>query len=89
MIINVYSIRDTLSGFLTPVLEHNDAIAMRNFSLACSKQANESSTMRFRPSDYALYRIGTFDTESGALDRLDPVELVCTGDSVTVGGDFV
>lgn len=87
MIFNVYSIRDALTGFMTPVLEQNDAVAMRNFSLACSKQANDSSLMRFRPADYALYRIAQFNTDDGAMIRLDPIELVCTGDSVSGGTD--
>lgn len=86
MIFSVYSIRDVLTGFMTPVLEQNDAVAMRNFSLACSTQAKDSSLMRFRPADYSLYRIAQFNSEDGSIRSLDPIELVCTGDSV-VGGD--
>lgn len=87
MMYNVYSIRDALVGFMTPILEQNDAVAIRNFALACSKQASADSTMRFRPSDYAIYRIAQFNTDDGAMIRLDPIQLVCTGDSVVGGND--
>lgn len=81
MIYNVYSIRDELTGFMTPVVEHSDAVAMRNFQMACSASKRDTSLMAFRPSDYILYQIGTFDTDSGLISPVVPIVRVCSGDS--------
>lgn len=78
MIFHLYSIRDELSGFLTPVIEQNDAIAMRNFRMACSSAGN--SLMSWRPSDFSLYCLATFDSLSGAVVPLNPIEIVCRGE---------
>lgn len=80
MILNVYSIRDALSGFMTPVLEQNDAIAMRNFRMACSSRP-DPSLMSWRPSDFSLYRIATFDSDKGLFSPVVPPDLVCIGGS--------
>ena len=82
MIFSVYSVRDALSGFMTPVLEQNDAMAMRNFRMACDASFSDPSLMRWKPSDFQLYRVATFDSESGVFRSLDPIELICSGDSV-------
>ncbi|WGL31301.1 nonstructural protein [Dipodfec virus UOA04_Rod_868] len=78
----MYSIRDNLSGFMTPVLEQNDAIAMRNFAMACDSAKKAQSLMSWRPSDFSLYRIASFNSDTGVLTPFNPVELVCNGDSV-------
>lgn len=79
---NVYSIRDVLTGFMTPIVDQNDATALRNFTMACSVVDASKSTMSFRPSDYSLYRIAVFDTESGSVEPLIPIQLVANGSSV-------
>lgn len=60
----MYSIRDAKVGFMTPTIDQNDAAAGRNFEHAV---LNVASLMNSHPGDYALYRIGEFDTESGAI----------------------
>lgn len=72
----VYAIRDVLSGFMTPVLESNDAVAMRNFRMATD---TNPGLMHYRPGDFALYRIADFDSERGTLFPIVPPELVCNG----------
>lgn len=62
MILNVYSVRDIKSGFLTPTFELNDAIALRNYKFACSKS---DSILNFNPVDFELYRIAKFDSNTG------------------------
>lgn len=81
MIFSVYSIRDHLTGFMTPVLEQSDAVAMRNFEMSCAEMSGQRSLMTFRPSDFSLYRIATFDTDSGLFSVVSPPELVCQGGS--------
>lgn len=78
----MYSIKDSLSGYMTPVLEANDPVAVRNFAMACDAVKRDQSVMAYRPSDFGLYKIGEFDTELGVLSPLVPPELLCTGDSL-------
>lgn len=78
----MYSIRDDLTGFMTPVIDQNDATALRNFTMACSVvDSSKSSLMTFRPSDYSLYRIAVFDSDTGIIEPLVPIELVARGSS--------
>lgn len=80
MIYNVYSIRDSLTGFLSITLDQNDASAMRNFRHAMT---NTSSLMHTHPKDYDLYRLGTFDTETGVISDIDKV-MIASGASMEV-----
>lgn len=86
MILRMYSIRDELSGFMSPVLEQNDAIAMRNFRMACDSQQAQS-LMSFKPSDFTLYHIADFDTNNGCVAQVLPLELVCSGSDFYRKGD--
>ena len=61
---SIYSIRDAKTGFMAPTFDMNDASAARNFEHAVM---NSASLMNSHPGDYALYRIGEFDSESGEL----------------------
>uniref|UniRef100_A0AAU8AW51 Nonstructural protein n=1 Tax=Dulem virus 134 TaxID=3145611 RepID=A0AAU8AW51_9VIRU len=71
----VYSIRDVKVGFLNPTFEMSDAVSRRNFSHAVLN--NTDSLFFSHPEDYSLYKIGTFDTETGKLLPLDvPLQLV-------------
>lgn len=79
MILGIYSIRDNLTGFLTPVVEQNDAAARRNFEHAIM---NPQSLMHSHVSDYDLYKLGYFDTETGVLEQAEPIEMVVAGGSV-------
>lgn len=82
MIVNVFSIRDKLSGFSYPTVDVNAATAQRNFASAVnSPQVN---TMTFAPSDYDLYFVGTFDTEKGLFAGTDSgvPEFIVNGSSV-------
>lgn len=87
MIFQMYSIRDHLTGFMTPVLEQNDAAALRNFTMACDKAKSSSTLMAWRPSDFALFRIASFDSLSGELIPESPAVLICNGDSVGGASD--
>lgn len=66
MIYGVYSIFDSAAGvFTAPTIDISDASAVRNFQSAL---ANSGSIMNFKPEDFSLYQIGTFDVESGHID---------------------
>lgn len=83
MILHVYSVRDRLTGFMTPTVESSDPVAMRNFEMACSSLNRDKSLMSFKPSDYSLYRIADYDTDTGELIPSFPPVTICSGDSFT------
>lgn len=73
---NVYAIRDVKTGFMSPTFEINDAVAMRNFEHAVQ---NSDSILFSHCKDFDLYKIGTYDSETG---KLLPIELplpICSG----------
>lgn len=86
MIYNLYSVRDVKTSFAAPFIDVSDASAERGFMFAFQ---NQSNLMHFSPADFALYRVGLFDTESGHLTDQLP-EFICdaTKFSRNVGDDF-
>ena len=54
MMLNVYSIRDVRSGFLTPTVDQNDYIAARNFANAIMESHGVLFT---HASDFQLLRL--------------------------------
>lgn len=65
----LYAMRDSATRqFLSITTDLNNDVAMRNFDFAMMK--NEQ--LRFRPSDFALYCIGSYDTESGHIEVKQP-----------------
>lgn len=79
MIFGVYSIRDVRTGFLSPTIEVNDQVAMRNFSHAVQRS---DSLLHSFPGEYDIYKIGTFDSESGQLVPIMPQEFLCSASSI-------
>lgn len=73
----IYAIHDDLTGFGSPFVDVNDASARRNFAFAVN---NNGDTMTYSPKDYALYKIGTFDHESAAIEVLPCPVLVVRAD---------
>lgn len=67
----VYCIRDLKSGWLSPTVDINDQVAIRNFVYAV--QHNE--LFSDFANDYSLYKIGDFDTETGDIVNLPHVFL--------------
>lgn len=83
MLSPIYCIKDNKSGFLTPTVDQNDATATRNFEHALM---NMNTVLGTHPADFDLYKIGTFDTDTGVLTRLNTPELICGG--FVVGADM-
>lgn len=61
----IYVIRDQRTSFLTPTVDMNDATAMRNFEHAIQ---DKNSLFFTHVEDYSLYRIGTYDSDTGSID---------------------
>lgn len=70
----IYCVRDVKSGFQTPTAQVNDAVAVRGFASAV---INSDSVLFTHASDFALYKVGEFDSDSGRITPLElPVELM-------------
>ena len=73
MIYGLYSIKDSKTGYMTPVLEQGDAVALRNFSSAVNQQ---ESIIRQYPNDSSFYKLANFDTDTGIVPIPAPVLIV-------------
>ncbi len=60
----IYSVHDDKTGFNAPFMDANDDSAIRGFTFAFK---SNTGLMSFAPSDFRLYRIGSFDTQTGVL----------------------
>lgn len=74
---NIYAIRDIKTGYLQPTVDMNDDSAIRNFEHAIS---NTSSLFYTHASDYSLYVIGEYDTETGVINSIDKYLLIEASD---------
>lgn len=84
MIYGLYSIRDVKTGFMTPVMEVNDAAATRNFYHSV---ANSEGILFTFAQDFTLYRIADFNAETAQVTPLVPIVQVASGsDAITVLG---
>lgn len=82
MIYGVYAIYDSAAHvFTAPTIDISDASAVRSFQQAI---ANSGSVMNFKPDDFSLYQVGTFDVETGELEPLTPPSRLIVGSD----GDF-
>ena len=59
MIIPIYSVNDALNGFGPLSLQNNDAAAYRSFA--------EMFKDVYSPADYSLFKVGSFDTNTGEI----------------------
>lgn len=69
---NIYCMKDELRGFMSPFIDANDEVAMRNFDFAMKS----NDIMAFRPQDFSLYRLGFMDEESGILEPLSSPKFI-------------
>ncbi len=66
----VYAIRDYKIGYTNLVVEDNEDVAIRSL-----KQALRSPDTLFHnePKDFALFRLGTYNTETGDIIPNEPI----------------
>lgn len=74
MITGIYAIKDAKSTFMPCTVDVNDATAIRNFENAV-RQVN--SILCSHPNDFALFKLGEYDNESGVISPLFPPKLLC------------
>lgn len=80
MVYPMFSIRDVVIGFDVPFIDQNDNAAVRRFTKFIS--STPELPFASKPADFDLYKVGSFDTESGVIKTVSPVTLVVHGSSV-------
>lgn len=75
----LYCIRDLKASFQEPFLSANDQAAKRDFIL---RLATSNVLTRTAPSDFDLYFIGHFDTETGLLTSEAVARYLYSGSAV-------
>lgn len=69
---NLYAIKDSKGGFADPCTQLNDAVAVRSFITQVPRVA---AHIGVPVKDFQLWRIGSYDTDSGMLMPDTPVML--------------
>ena len=83
MLIEIYAIRDTASeGFARPFFFQSEAMAVRSF---CAAMTGGDEAMASNPDDFTLYRIGSYNDESGIIEGHDPVRVITGFEAVAEG----
>ena len=74
MLKNIYVVQDKAAkAFHQPVLSDTDATALRAFRAA---SLNPESFLNKFPDDHDLFRVGTFNVETGEVKPISPIVLV-------------
>lgn len=84
----VYCIRDVHIGYYTPTFQENDIVAMRGFFQALDSPDVAHSVLAYKPQDFSLFRVATFDSLTGGFEPCDPHELIADGASYRRRGDL-
>ena len=74
MITGLYAVKDAKSTFMPCTVDVNDATAIRNFEHAVRQK---DSILTSNPNDIALFRVGSFDNETGAVTASIVPEFLC------------
>lgn len=86
MILRLYSLRDSLVGFTSPVSFTSDETAIRSFS----NLINSDETVAKNREYLSLYYVCDFDDESGICNFVeDSYNCICRGIDIPVGSDDV
>lgn len=81
MILNVVSVKDRAAdAYMRPFFVPTVGMAVRSFSDEV-RRGGEDNPMAKHPDDYDLYRLGTFDEDTGGLESCLP-ELLVRGKDV-------
>lgn len=70
----IYAIKDAKSSFMPCTVDTNDATAIRNFEHAV---AQPGSLLASHPNDFAFYKVGEYDDETGHVSPECPLRQLC------------
>lgn len=79
----LYSVHDSLAGrWHVPYCMENDSVAIRAFLATVGQSGSPLNTS---PGDFALYKVGTFEPETGAIGaEATPVRIISALEAVHV-----
>lgn len=84
MTYGVYSFRDNKTSFGQIWYDRSDDAAKRGFSVMIGNDV----MMRQFSSDFDLFKIAEFDSETGQIDPVWPIEYLCNGNAVIMEKDY-
>jgi hypothetical protein len=74
--LNLYSIYDRkMNVYLAPFPARGDVDATRNVSASMGDASMKQTPVGLHPEDFDLCKIGTFDDDSGEIERCHPLVL--------------
>ncbi|QCS36580.1 nonstructural protein [Capybara microvirus Cap3_SP_469] len=79
----MYSLKDNLVGFNSITCSQNQSTILRDLKTVVNHSDSQISN---NPSDYSLWYLGTFDTESGLIELTSMPEFVC--DAISLKEDL-
>lgn len=84
LVFNVYSVRDLKAEtYSQPFFSPNDGTAMRAFS---DGLRDPQTVMARHPEDYALFRVGVWNTDNGAIAGTDvPIPVISGVEAMRMG----
>lgn len=82
--VKIYSVRDQYTGYGQPFTASSDAVATRDFRIACNKA---DSLLYASPKDFDLMCLGTFDPDLGVICPEAPVIVASGASCVKEGGN--
>lgn len=77
----MYSVRDKLNGFGQLLVDTNEATAVRNFQNGIASNVGMQNNL----SDYDLYQLGEYDTETGVITAVSPIKMIVSAQSAFGG----
>lgn len=76
MTMTLYALKDELNGFTSPIPFMNEELAKRYLK----DQVMTNPTVKNTPEDFSIWKLGEFDTETGAWTQSNKgVELIERG----------
>ncbi len=73
MRLDIFTVHDVVSEkWGKPFFGDNAASAIRGFSEVCKDEGHEFAK---HPSDYSLYHVGSFETDSGKIEAMSPRQI--------------
>ena len=78
MELKIFTVRDLVAEvYLEPFFAQNAAAAIRGFADASSTEGHQFNK---HSTDFALYQIGSFNTENGFVTACEPIKLASAFD---------
>lgn len=63
--VGIYCLKDTKTGFINPFLQPSEAVAIRSIKGALMNEHDEICKF---PEDFELWKIGSFNKKTGAIE---------------------